>query len=611
MKVSRCYILLTVLCTLLPGVTAFSQIQVLAQVDTSQHVYMGQRFTYMIVIDGHNGAGEVDLTPLAPYDPQPAGNQDVSQTSISIVNGQTSRHVVKRYLMNYSLISTDPGQIVLPSVRVTVEGRVYQTNPIELNILRPGTTDKLELEVTLSDQQCYVGQPVVLTFKLYIAAGTDVGDFSFNVPAFDREDLILEDLETQDPQARLYQVRPDLTLYVSQHRVRRADHDWNLVSFSKVLIPGTPGLKDLGQSSVSAAVAVGRSRSDDPFSDFGFFARKTYSQFMVTAQPLSLQVVPLPDLPQPRDFYGIIGRYRIRATASPTDVGVGDPITLTIRIGGSPYLKPVRWPDLEGIAPLAANFKIPAEKASPIIENNEKVYTQTIRANNDQVTEIPPIPLVTFDPDKGQYIEVASDPIALKVSPTRDLTSADLGGRTGEPVNKKVEAIKEGLAAHYEDAAALIDQDVSTATVLVYPGYLAVWLLPLLTLAGSAGYKLLSTSSPERLALKRRRGAARRAVHQLKTAPSLDGPHLHERLAAVMRQYVGDRFDRAAGSLTADDCFQIIGEATRDTDCARRFRNILAGCEEARYAPTSASLDKQQIQEAITLMQTIQKKSPA
>jgi len=67
-------------------------------------------------------------------------------------------------------------------------------------------------------------------------------------------------------------------------------------------------------------------------------------------------------------FYGLVGRYMISASAAPTKVSVGDPITLTIKIGAE-YLKPVQWPELEQISELSENFKMPSQKSSPTIEN--------------------------------------------------------------------------------------------------------------------------------------------------------------------------------------------------------------------------------------------------
>ena len=124
---------------------------------------------------------------------------------------------------------------------------------------------------------------------------------------------------------------------------------------------------------------------------------------------------PLPETDKPAQFYGLVGQYTISASATPTKVNVGDPITLTIRIGGNPYLKPVQWPALEQVPELAANFKIPAEKASPVLEGRSKVFTQTIRANSDKVTQVPAIPFGVLRSRTGAYAVAKTEPISWKL----------------------------------------------------------------------------------------------------------------------------------------------------------------------------------------------------
>ena len=383
------------------SVKAFGQVRIAAQVDTSEDIYVGQNFRYMIVIYDDNKPAKVDLTPLAQYNPQNIGNQDVSQVTTNIINNKMSRKVIKRYVMSYSLTINKPGPIELPSVTVTIDGKEHPTKPIQLNILQPGTTDKLDFDVVLSEQKCYIGQPVIITVKFYVSPTANVGEFQFNLPALTSDSFYIEEPEISDPQAKLFRLNSGITAYVSQRAVQHKGKNFILVSFNKVLIPKHSGQIDIGTSSVSAALAVGQARSRDPFFDnFRVFGpQKQYKRFAVNSKPLKLTVLPLPEQDKPESFYGLVGRYTIDASATPTKVNVGDPITLTIKIGGSRYLKPVQWPELEQVSDFARNFKIPSQKASPTMQNGMKVFTQTIRANNDKINQIPSIPLAFFDVD--------------------------------------------------------------------------------------------------------------------------------------------------------------------------------------------------------------------
>ena len=592
--------------------SASGQVQISAQVDSGRDIYVGEGFGFYIVIQGSDKAGQVDLEPLREYNPQSMGSR--KQSSLNIINGKTTQRITT--IMTYNLTASQAGRIRLPSLTVEHEGKTYQTNPVAVNIIKPGTTDQLDLEVTLSQQQCYVGQPVIMTVKFYISA--DIGDFQFNIPAFNSEAFYIEDPDVSNPQAKLYRLNTGITVLVSQYKVVHNNKDSFLVSFSKVLIPKRSGKIAMQPASVSAAVAVGRTRSQDPFDSF-FGSQVRYRRFMVTSEPLELEVLPLPEQEKPAQFYGLVGQYTISSSATPTKVNVGDPITLTVKIGGSKYLKPVQWPALEQMPALAANFKIPSQKASPTIDSGFKVFTQTIRANNDQVTEIPPIPLAYFDAEQGRYVTAKTEPIKLEVAPTKILTNADLEGSDFAPINREIEAIRKGLSANYEALETLDNMSFSPLAALASPGYAVLWAVPLLGLVSSFFIKLFSHTSPEKAAARRRRQACGKALGQLKklrvegVPPSNRGLEArdtiqqNEQLVSIMKQYIGEKFDKTAGSLTPDECYDAIIAATQDSQSAGKYKAIIAGFEAGHYAPMEIKINSDQINQVSELVRSIEK----
>ena len=317
-------------------------------------------------------------------------------------------------------------------------------------------------------------------------------------------------------------------------------------------------------------------------------------------------MLPLPETGKPASFYGLVGSYTISASATPTQVNVGDPITLAIRIGGNPYLNPVQWPELEKVPGLAQGFKTPSEKASPVIENGAKVFTQTVRANNDAVTEIPPIPLAYFDPNAGTYVVAKTQPIPLEVSPTKVLTNADVEGTSVGSVSREIQAIREGFSANYYGSDVLANQRFLPLSAVVSPGYLMLWSVPLAALAASALFKLLTRTSPEAVAKKRKRQACSAAVRQLRAAASADAKGRHDLLVSAKKAYLGDRLDKVAGSLKADDCRDIVAASTDDIQLADRFRATVSELEAARYASLDAHVDSAHVEDAVDLIRQVE-----
>jgi tetratricopeptide (TPR) repeat protein len=587
---------------------ASAKARVYAKVESETTIYAGDQFVYSIVVEGGGEPSRIDLTPLAKFEPR----QVQSGQSMTSINGRMS----VSYTRNYAITAGPAGTMKLPGVTVVVDGETYTTNPVEVTISQPGTTDRLALEFTVSEKQCYVGQPVVMTVKWTVTAR--VQDPSFDVPVFKSDSFFLEDVSEDaaaQPQERASFHGVPVTVTESRELVRGMEAA--ILSFRKVLIPKRAGVMKLDPVSVSVNMATGRVRTNDIFGTY----RMKFERVQVQSESVELNVLPLPDADKPAQFYGLVGRYTIAASATPTKVNVGDPITLTVRVGGNPYLKPVQWPELEKVPELAGNFKIPSEKASPIIENGAKVFTQTLRANNDAVTEIPALPLAYFDPQKGEYVVARTDPIKLEVAPTKVLTTADVQGTHGGPVNREVEAIRKGLSANYYGPEILANQSFSLRSAVLHPGYAALWSLPLLGLAVSIVVKFAGRTSPESLARKRRRQAPTTAMRQLKAILSADARDRHELLLAALKGYIGDRFDKVAASLTADDCHRIVLDATGDSGTADSCRDLIARCEAARYArvegvpPSNRGQDARdtsganQVQEAIGLVQSIEKQS--
>ena len=77
---------------------ASGQVQVSAQIESGKDIYVGEGFTFYIVIQGSDKAGKVDLEPLRQYNPQSMGNR----------NGLTRNGRPAWYPSNLSLLALAP-----------------------------------------------------------------------------------------------------------------------------------------------------------------------------------------------------------------------------------------------------------------------------------------------------------------------------------------------------------------------------------------------------------------------------------------------------------------------------------------------------------------------
>jgi hypothetical protein len=607
LKITLKHIFIALVLGALLAQSASAQVRVTAAVESSEDIYVGQRFTYHLIIENADKSGVADITPLAKFDPRSSGTKKYSSSSFTIVNGKRTRVKTVQSIMTYQLVATNTGTITLPPVSVTVDGQTHTTNPVEIQVVAPATTDKMELKMLLSAAKCYTGQPVVLTVRWFIHSDivNSIGDFNFAVPAFTTGDFFIEDTIATTSGNHNHSVS-GVGVYIAQQPVKYKDDAYAQILFNKIIIPKRHGKIKLAPAIASAQLAVGRKRSR------GFFGSQTqYKQFSAESEPLVLDVLPLPEENKSPAFYGLVGQYNIETAASPTSVHMGDPITLTIKIGGNDYLKPVRWPDLEK-AKGFENFKIPAEKASPVIQGGSKIFTQTIRANNSTVTEIPSVSLAYFDSEKGTYKTIKSKSIPLEVAKTKRLGSGDVEGTTATQTSSRVEAIKSGISANVTSLDALIDQDFSISAALLSPAYLIFWALPLAGLLATAGIRTATNKSPERIAAARRRNACKVAIDSLKKlrqTPSLNDDQKRQLLIRTMQDYIGQRFDRPSGSLTASDCYTEILNRTGDEQAARNWQRIFENCQQSFYTGGQSDFDTYQTGTIIELLRTIDRKA--
>src|SRR5439155_25995590 len=104
---------------------------------------------------------------------------------------------------------------------------------------------------------------------------------------------------------------------------------YSLLVFKTFVIPAKTGRLLLGPATMLLAVPHPNAR----VSVFGEII--DWMDATLTADALTIEVRPLPTNNVPADFNGAVGSYSLDLALSTNAVTVGDPITLTVQIGGN------------------------------------------------------------------------------------------------------------------------------------------------------------------------------------------------------------------------------------------------------------------------------------
>src|SRR5262249_17243038 len=101
---------------------------------------------------------------------------------------------------------------------------------------------------------------------------------------------------------------------------------FQVVHFQTTVIPLRSASLTLGPAALRLNV-LNRRRTggfnDQFFDDFFGTERRPVD---VRSEPLTLNVLPLPDEGKPADFSGAVGTFNLQVNASPTELNAGDPI---------------------------------------------------------------------------------------------------------------------------------------------------------------------------------------------------------------------------------------------------------------------------------------------
>lgn len=562
-----------------------------------QDVYVGDSFVFQVQVNGSDEPEAPKMAGLADFDVQFLGGQKNNSESVTIINGRMSRDVRRGYVFSYRLTPKRVGQLQIPSLAIRADGQTVKTDPVEIRASQPEENEDFKLRLTLSKETCYVGEPVILTVTWYISK--DVRTPNFTLPLLQDKRFTVIDPEPQnDPRTRYVQVPVAGATVIGETGQGVLDgRSYTTVRFQKVLFPRQAGTLPISAGTVSCSARVGGG-SRDPFDRFFgddvFGARGTYRKFVTPSNSLTLYVRALPAEGQPANFSGLIGTYRIEASATPTCVNVGDPITLTVKVRGADYLKAVELPPLDRQPALARDFKIPAEMAPGKLEGDAKVFTQTIRAQHPGVKEIPPIELSYFDSRTGKYDVAKSKPISLVVRETKVVTARDAEGREAAPVQTELQAWQEGIAHNYEDLGALENQEFGLATVLRSPSWLALGAVPpvvYVLLLGAMTVSRIRQADPAAIKARRAYGELTRRTKAVARTHVKDAPEGFGELLDAARNYLGSKLRLSAAAITWRDVEPRLRERSIDAATLTELKQIFDECEARRYAGAGAGGD--------------------
>ena len=507
-----------------------------------------------------SGARSCDSSPvikgLASFQVSPGG----SSSRVEIVNGKFNSSVDYTYYIQPSR----PGTFQLGPAEVKVNGKVFESNTATLSILKAASPESpakgpIFLMAALSSKKAYVEEQVLYTLKLYLK--TSVSDISLQLPELDH--LAFKQLE----KPREYQGVSDGSTY------RIIEVPYGLMA----LKAGNYGIKP----SIMSMTAYDSRRSRRGFFDDPFF--RAGRPVTIASQALELKVAPLPDQGKPKGFSGLVGRFKIDATLTPSKIKVGESATLTVRVSGRGNVNRIpdlKMPDLDHIKVYTDE---PVFEARPDFKGlaGFKTMKWAIVPEQQGDYEIPPRSLSFFDPDTDEYHIIQTPKQPLMVLPGKEkmiMVEAGPGKQNG--ANKSA---KQGVKELGHDILPLHTSVRNLeARSSIMSGGLFLWLMTLLLpfvlyLSTFLGLRL-KRKSVRAMPVHRAKRAAKNLIQQCR-----QGREDANSLSLCIRDYFNDRFGLILASLTPDDAAKILTSKGVGPGTAQKLRAILIEFENTVY----------------------------
>ncbi|HXR03594.1 MAG TPA: BatD family protein, partial [Verrucomicrobiae bacterium] len=492
--------------------------------------------------------------------------------SVNIVNGAMSSTVT----VTFSVTAQHDGQFVIPAMTAEMNGQRLTSQPLTLTVQKVAGPSAAAInsgnevafmKMVLPQKKVYVGQ--VLAAQLQIYLRDDVQNFgNFQFTAQPADGFIL-----------------GKSAQGGRYRTRIGNHSYTVIPLYIALTVLKAGDLNLGPFTAEMIVVLPSDQQGGDPVFRQFFNSGQQKRVSLATDAIEVQSLPLPAEGRPADFNGAIGHFTMIATAGPTNVAMGDPITLHIQISGRGALDSIALPG----QPAWLNFKVypPTSKVEPSDQlglEGSKTFEEIVSPQNTDVRQLPQFSFSFFDPDDGNYHTLTQSSVPLAVRSTGmaavpAIAAANTAGAQNPSSPQDILPIKEELGAPVPAGSPLVTR----------PAFLALQSLPVLTLLAAFVWRKRTDNLANNPRLRRQRAVAQiiaSGTDDLKKYAEQNQPdEFFATLFRLLQEQLGERLDCPASSITEAVIEERLAPLAAPEPVVDGLRELFQLCNQARYAP--------------------------
>jgi hypothetical protein len=448
---------------------------------------VGESVDYVVEIRNVKDPAAPDLSGLRrDFDVVSAGDESHNQSSTFIFNGKVTQQISFGHSFRFRLTPKRSGKLVIPAPRATIDGKSISGRALTLNVIAPEAQDDVVLEIKTDREKVYPTQPFEVTLRILVRplpnnsdrdpltplrrrpphlevnwvdlppglSGDDKARWLEKLLSEDGTGLTLNDVTTRSGS---FFEGPRLAVFnLFQGRESRKGLDGQSINYFVYELKRKLTAEKAGTYAMGPAIAKG--------SFVGGIEGNSYTprRLVATAPMVAVDVREVPS-PRPATFCGGIGNYRLTASASPSTLRVGDPLTLSLdfeRGQGGGSLDLISAPDLAANPQIAADFEVLDKNPTGRKEGQAKRFEYALRPKRAGVG-VPALAATVFNPDTEKFTEIITKPIALAVSAATRLGAGDLVGSLPGSGGQEIKSRAQGIFGNVTDPRALHDERVN------------------------------------------------------------------------------------------------------------------------------------------------------
>ncbi|MFC1733151.1 BatD family protein [candidate division KSB1 bacterium] len=535
------------------------------------------------------------------------GPSQSSSTSTTIINNKVSMSIT--YNFSYVLRASKEGTFTVPGATFIVEGKKYTSNSVTIVAVqgrapsqapkgrRPQgqlqqtqktdiTSDDVFIKGLISDGSPYLGEQIVVTYKIYTKV--PIADYGIS--------------KQPATQGFWSESLPDNQRDPNQHYETIKNAKYVVADIWKmILFPQKSGKLKIEPLEIEALIQL-KTQGRDPFEDFfrspfsnsPFFGYQNVKKKLYS-NTITVDVKPLPAKSQPEDYNGAVGKFKFSSSISEINVIANDAINVKYTISGSGNIKLI---DEINVA-FPPDFEVYDPKISDAVTVTEsgvvgkRTFDYLVIPRNAGDFEIKPVTFSYFNPSGKSYNSLTADGYELKV-----------GKGDGDQSTITVSSTnKEDVKYIGKDIRHIVNKPIILTPVGYHffgsRLYYILFLLPLLLFLLFIIIWRRHIKRRSNAALMKHRKATKVSKKRLRKAQTYlkdqNDKEFYIEISRALWGYLSDKFNIPIANLSMDTVNETLNKRNVKEDLINDFITTLNNCEFARFAPGQGTTAMDQI----------------